>query len=278
MHKELSENICQRRNGFDLKFCQSFFMRMTVISDLRNVTASVLKNEDFFNDILEYFLYQSVSIRIAKVEIFAQSKMYENDLPFDYFVVKLLVRPDYVNDTHLSRILDNIHRHIWSLNDANVFFLELEFYDEIIDSTGEVYIKSQSYRQTSWEKLKHSEFSAYPDVIYCRRKPVAQFHKTNVRPYIKLNLNEIPMTFIDGTLILNGQYLKMSLSQFEHKVQDDTVYICLEDVLLFYNAESGQTTPNGAVSGHSQLMVVILMVPVLFYHDSCLCRLSYAIQ
>ena len=85
------------------------------------------------------------------------------------------------------------------------------------------------------------------------------------------------MTFIDGTLILYGQYLKMSLTQFEHKVQDVTVCICLEDYLLFYNAESGQTTPNWAVYGHSQLMVVILMVPVLFYHASCLRHLAYVI-
>ena len=76
-------HICQRRDGFDLRFCQSFFMRMTVISDLRNVTASVLKNEDFFDGILEYFLYQSISIRIAKVEIFVQFKMHDNDLPLD---------------------------------------------------------------------------------------------------------------------------------------------------------------------------------------------------
>ena len=99
---------------------------------------------------------------------------------------QIALAADYVNDTHLSHILDNIHRHIWSLNDANVFFLELEFYDEIIDSTGEVYIKSQFYRQTSWEKLKNSGNSAYHYVLYCRRKPVVQFHKTNVRPNIKL--------------------------------------------------------------------------------------------
>ena len=204
-------------------------------------------------------------IKAVKVEVFAKSGLQSTDLTVDYFVVKLLLERYSVIGIYSSPILNNLHRKLIKY-DGNVFFSEVEFYDEIIDSRGEIYIESQTYWNHSVDKFIVFGFDEiqYKGVRSCVSRREVQLHKTNICPYLKLNINEIPMTLIDGTLTLNGQYLKLSLSKFEHKVHDDTVYICLEDYMLFYNAESGQTTNDSAVSCYSHVFVVLLMISSLF--------------
>ena len=65
LDKIRTKNHCQQKDGLQPTYCQSLFVRMTVISDLQNVTASVLKHEDFFSMIHDFFLMHSISIRIA---------------------------------------------------------------------------------------------------------------------------------------------------------------------------------------------------------------------
>ena len=72
------------------------------------------------------------------------------------------------------------------------------------------------------------------------------------------------MTFVNGTLMLNGHHLKVSLSRFEHKVQNETAFVCLEDYMLFYNAEPGKTTQNSAFPEQSRLSIVSLSVTFVF--------------
>ena len=264
-------NFCRQRNDIRPNFCQSFFVRMTVISVRSNITSSLLK--DSISLIKDTILLNITPVRIAKVELFAKPELNSNDPHVDYFVVKVLVGPDELKDAYLSIILNSLHRKILTfyLNDKDVIFSEIDFYDEIIDSTGEVYIEPQSQSGLSWDKLIVIDNEEYGAMKTCIGRPVIQLHKTNVRPYLKLIINDIPMKFIDGVLILIGDYLKISLSKFDYKVQNDMVYICFEDYLLFYNAEPGlntqksvQSSQYSAILHHSHLLVILLTMCCLF--------------
>ena len=285
------KTFCRQRDDSPQKYCLSFYVRLTVFSTFLGeiyYTSNKLKDRHFISDVSDMILnniqqekktvkvellvtkpaLQSTSlpepvIKAVKVEVFAKSGLQRTGLTVDYFVVKLLLERYSVIGIYSSPILNNLHRKLIKY-DGDVFFSEVEFYDEIIDSRGEIYIESQTYWNHSVDKLIVFGFDEYKGVRSCVSRREVKLHKTNICPYLKLNINEIPMTLIDGTLTLNGQYLKMSLSKFEHKVHDDTVYICLEDYMLFYNAESGQTTNDSAVSCYSHVFVVLLMISSLF--------------
>ena len=264
--KVRSGNYCRHRRELQAKYCPSFFVKMTIISVLQDITASKLN--DSIGLIRKTIRVNILPIDITNVKLFVKSERASNDRPVDYFVAKFIIERNYVHGIYLSLILSNLHRKILTfyLNETYAFLCELAFFDEMIDGTGETYIKLQSYRQTSLDKLTSLGSKDYVELELCRETPIVQLHKTNLRPYIKLNIKELPMAFIDGTLILYGRHLTISLSKFEHKVQDDMVYICLEDYLLLYNAESGQTKQSSALLEQSRLSITLSLITVAFVY------------
>ena len=270
LDKLRSGNVCQLRNETRPKYCPSFYVKITVNSFERNITSSRV---NYWISEIEATIYQYIiPIHIVKVDLFAKSELYGTDQPLDFVVVKLLGDPYYVREAYS---LNNLHRKMLTFYQRknDIAFFEMEFHDEIIDRSGGIYIESKSDRQASWEKMTLFGSKEYYNGRLCRKRPIVQLHKTNLRPYVKLNIDEIPMTFLNGSLILNGRHLTISLSKFEYKVQNGTVFICLEDYLLFYNADLGPTTQNRASHVQSRLLVVIFIVQ-LFYSSFRLQRIT----
>ena len=177
-------------------------------------------------------------------------------------MAKFVIASSTEDQTQLSRILHGYHRitqtHL--VRQFYDFFFEMNIYDEMTDGSGEIYIESQPYGQTVRDKLVRFGSKEYWNAAVCRRKPVIQLRKTDICPFVKLKINEIPMIFVEGTLILNGPYLRITLSKFEHKLQNDTVYMCLEDYMLYYYAALHKTSQSCAVPDRSMTFIVIYTV------------------
>ena len=171
LDKKRYGNLCLQREEPQPKYyCPSFFVKITVISVQQPITASILKNwirlrGDSLKNLIEVNI---ITIYIAKVELYVKSELIGNENPVVYFVAKFIIQPFYVQDTYLSLILSNLHRKILTdnMNNDYVFFGELAFFDEMIDSRGKTYIELQSYRQTSWDKLTLLESKEYWEMGY----------------------------------------------------------------------------------------------------------------
>ena len=84
------------------------------------------------------------------------------------------------------------------------------------------------------------------DYSPCHSNTTIQINKITLCPFIKLRLDEMPMSF-DGDDLVMKDFDNTTLKQFtrwEHKIENDHVLICLEDYFQFYHL----ITPTKATS------------------------------